>query len=58
MVAIEILEGKGITIVPRNDRITLMVDNEKLETLANINLSKAQAETLAAVLLVMAKQLD
>lgn len=64
MVTIEILRGEFLVIQDgdspqyESPKLRIMVTNEDYDELYSFELTKSQAETLAAVLSVMAKQLD
>ena len=59
MVTIEILENKEISMDWHDDSIDIaLISDGKIMEGLTFYLTKTQAETLAAVLSVMAKQLD
>ena len=64
MVTIEILRGESLVVqngdTPQYEskKLRIEVISEEFDVLYLFELTKPQAETLAAVLLVMAKQLD
>ena len=64
MVIIEILRGESLVVQNGNapqyesPKLRIEVISEEFDVLYLFELTKPQAETLAAVLLVMAKQLD
>jgi hypothetical protein len=58
MVTIEILNGIFISIVDEAVKLKIEMADEDGNLLHSIWLSKSQAETLAAILSVMEKQLD
>lgn len=58
MVTIEILRGEFLVISDCNPKLKIQLTNEEFDEKSNFELTKSQAKTLAAVLLVMAKQLD
>lgn len=58
MVTIEILRGEFLVISDYNPKLKIQLTNEEFDGKSNFELTKSQAKTLAAVLLVMAKQLD
>ena len=58
MVMIEILRGEFLVISEDNPKLKIQLANEEFDEKSNFELTKTQAETLTAVLSILAKQLD